>query len=102
MADTAAGEGVARWKTHRPLQENVLESVEEEIRVAPSIGPQSSSSAASPPLDGSSQVWWSRLREQVAQQVEEKPARTALLALGAGALTAWLLGRTLRRPNGRE
>ncbi len=103
MTDSvAAGEGAAHWKTHRPLQEPVLESVEEEFGVQPPTEQPSRAAIDGNGLDASGQVWWSRLREQVAEQVSQQPARAALLALGAGALTAWLLSQALHRRRERS
>ncbi len=103
MTDSAAaGEGASTWKIHRSLQEPVLESAEEEIGVRSPTGQQAGAALGGNGLDASGQVWWVRLREQVAQQVNQQPARTALLALGAGALTAWLFSQALRRRRERS
>jgi len=103
MTDSAASPGgTARWKTHRSLQEPVLETVEEEIGVAPAAGQQQSAAIVGNGLDASGSISWSRLREQVVQQVGQQPLRAALLALGVGALGAWLLSQGLRRRRGRN
>lgn len=103
MIDSAASrEGTSRWKTHRSLQEPVLETVEEEIGVAPPERPQPSAARGGNGLDTSGPISWTRVREQVLEQVSQQPVRTALLALGAGALSAWLLSHVLRRPRGRD
>lgn len=103
MIDSASSrEGTARWKTHRSLQEPVLETVEEEIGVASPEGPKPSAAHAGNGLDASGPISWTRVREQVLEQVGQQPVRTALLALGAGALSAWLLSQALNRRRGRN
>lgn len=99
MIESAAGGSGARWKTHRPLDEAVLESAEEEMGLS-----ATSSQSAPNPGNGldTSGLAWGQLREQIVQQVKDKPARSAMLALGAGAIVAWLLrGVIERRKQGR-
>lgn len=90
----------SRWQAQRPLSEPVLESVEAEI------GAQASDSSVSMPraprmagngADASGSFWWNKMREQLSAQVREQPARCALLAVGLGALGAWLIAGGLRR-----
>lgn len=93
MIEAAKPQSTA-WKTHRCLSEPTLESVEEEIGVgAASTSPQR---AGGDGLDTSGQRWteWS---QQVLEQVRRKPGQAALVALGVGALGAWLLGAAVQR-----
>lgn len=100
MIESAAGEGLNRWKIHRPLGEPVLESVEEEMGLTPTASEPPSAQAGSHGIDRPG-VTWGQLREQMVQQVKEKPARSAMLALSAGAMAAWLVrGALVRRRQG--
>lgn len=90
----------SHWQARRPLSEPVLESVEAEIGaqaidsgVSTSKFPWLTGNGA----DASGSFWWNKMREQLSIQVRENPARWAVLALGTGALTAWLVARGLRR-----
>lgn len=96
------------WEGRRSLNDPVLTSAEEELDVdTPThdtgtsyTGTDDSSmgyqSAASKP------EWWMRMEDQVGRYVSEKPGKAALMALGAGALAALLLGQRMRGRRRRD
>ncbi len=81
---------------HRALSEPVLRSAEDELDIqmhdtgASYTGVEGSRlgyrGASQPP-------WWTQIQSQAGRYASEQPAKAALLALGAGALAALLLGR---------
>ena len=101
--------GATQWQTQRPLSEPVLESAAHELSAQKEstwseYGPKSHGSGhiGGNGIDHSAQAWWSRLQGQVSEQVSQRPAQTALLAIGAGALIAWMLSPGLRRRRERD
>jgi len=95
-----------RWHVQRPLSEPVLESAEQELGTqgAPSAQsrPEHRSSVSGNGIDRKGWQVWNQMREQLTQRVSEQPGRTALLAVGAGALAGLLLGRILGRRRGQS
>ena len=94
----------SRWQVQRPLSEPVLESAEQELgspgaSSTPSR-PEQRSSVSGNGIDHKGWQVWNQMREQLTQRVSEQPGRTALLAVGAGALAGLLLGRILGRGRG--
>lgn len=103
MTEQASSQGStsSRWHVQRPLSEPVLESVEEEL------GARGAQQEEHAPLSGNGidrRGWlaWNQMREQLSQQVSQQPARTALLAVGAGALAALLLSRIFGSKRGQS
>lgn len=97
MIETAKTES-ATWKTHRFLGEPTLESIEEEIGVG--AAPAAPQRAGGDGLDTSSQRWTElgqKLGHNMLEQVRRKPGQAALVALGVGALSAWLLRTAVQR-----
>jgi hypothetical protein len=101
--------GASAWQTRRSLNEPVLESVEAELGAAEpqpsSEQPGSAHGLRSKPgngIDTSGQAWWMRMQQQLTRQVSQRPAQSALLALGVGAVLVALLGRSLRRSSRRD
>jgi hypothetical protein len=89
-------EGASRaWRSPRHLNEPVLSSAQEELHANPEPQSASYSSATGSGVAGRSgqAAWWRRPQEQLTHYAREQPGRAALLALGAGALAALLLGR---------
>lgn len=85
----------SRWQVQRPLSEPVLESAEQELgspgaSSTPSR-PEQRSAVSGNGIDHKGWQAWNQMREQLSQRVSEQPGRTALLAVGAGALAGlWL------------
>ncbi len=112
MADTGFSSTFGRAKpssdaprtgeTHRSLQEPVLSSAEEELGLDTSMhdsGTTYTAEEGSAPIystAGSRPAWWMRMEDNLGRYVSEQPGRAALMALGAGALAAVLLGRGMR------
>lgn len=89
------GSGRARVGA-RALNEPVLSSAEDELDVNTNTTSQASQAQGSTYTTGdTSPAWWMRLEGQVSRYVNEQPGRAALMAVGAGALAAMLLGRRL-------
>jgi hypothetical protein len=84
----------------RSLQEPVLSPAEAELDMdtpehdtgTTYTGPEGSAEGSGSGLA----TWWSRTEAQVGRYVGEQPGKAALMALGAGALVALLLGQRLR------
>ena len=92
--------GSSNWQAHRPLSEPVLESVEAEIgaQAAEQVRPvPEASRTGGNGVDTSASFWWEQMRQQLSEQMREQPTRSALLALGMGALAALLIAQGLRR-----
>lgn len=102
---TPSAQGASRaWRSPRSLHEPVLSSAQEELGVNPEPPSGSDTSASDASVEGDSRqpVWWGRSQAQLTRYVSEQPGRAALLALGAGALAALLLGRGLSRRRRRD
>ncbi|MEI7786813.1 MAG: hypothetical protein WCK08_20685 [Betaproteobacteria bacterium] len=124
MTEQASTQGStsSRWHVQRPLSEPVLESVERELGAQAAQGsqeahkvhePQGTPARAEQPrphtgshtgngIDHKGWQSWADLRDQLAHRVTEQPGRAALVAVGAGALTALLLNRILGRKRGQS
>lgn len=92
--------GPSNWQAHRPLREPVLESIETEIsaQALEQAGPvPEASRTGGNGVDTSGSFWWEQMRQQLSEQMKAQPARSALLALGVGALAALLIAQSLRR-----
>ncbi len=101
------------WLSHRTLNEPVLSSAQEELDVKPNpysdkhsgatFSEQTHQSAQKVQSDqGDQLVWWSRPQEQFMRYVSEQPGRAALMAVGAGAVAALLLGLGLSSRRRKE
>jgi len=86
------------WRSPRSLQEPVLSSAQEELDMNPEPQSANFTSASDSSVAGLSgqPAWWRRSQEQLTRYASEQPGRAALMALGAGALAALLLGRGSR------
>ena len=88
--------------SQRRLHEPVMSSAEDEMSLdMPSLDSGNTDTAGeeAAPIYGSSSsrpAWWMRMEDNVSRYVSEQPGRAALMALGAGALAAALLGRGMR------
>lgn len=80
----------------RSLNDPVLSSAEDELDLdgMPQAGP--TWTAAGEPAGGTAAPWWAQAQDRVERFVSERPGRAALMALGAGALAALVLGQGLR------
>lgn len=87
------------WSGRRALEEPVLNTAEQELDMNMDTALHDTGASytgvepAQPSQPGRAWAEWARAVER---QVSERPVRAALVALGAGALAAWLLGRSLR------
>lgn len=90
------------WRGQRALEEPVLSTADQELDGQAAT--QQASAAASPEPSAAARAAsaWHEVQQLLARQVSERPARTALLAVGAGALAAWMLGQSLRGRRGRD
>lgn len=94
----------------RSLNQPVLSSAEEELDMDTPTHDTGSSytgtAGAGGQVEGSGAnvrpAWWLRVEDQLARYVNEQPAKAALMALGAGAVAALLLGRGRRGKRGRN
>lgn len=81
---------------HRVLNEPVLRSAEDELDIqmhdtgASYTGGEGSRLAY---RGANASAWWTQIQSQASRYVSEQPGKAALMALGAGALAALLLGR---------
>lgn len=90
----------------RSLQESVLSPAEAELDMdmpghdtgTTYTGLEGSASRASSGLTD----WWSRTEAQLGRYVGEQPGKAALIAVGAGALAALLLGQRMRGRRRRD
>lgn len=87
----------------RSLQEPVLSPAEAELDTSEhdtgtSYTGSPAQAAGSPGLAD----WWSRTGSQVSRYVGEQPGKAALVAMGAGALLALLLGQRMRGRRRRD
>ena len=103
----ASGASGSRWPTQRSLNEPVLESVEQELGAAEaqtssaSAQAQQLQSGPANGIDQSGQAWWLRMQQELSRRVSQRPAQSALLALGLGAALVIWLSRGARRPDKR-
>lgn len=90
----------------RSLQEPVLSPAEAELAMdTPEHDTGSTYTAAQGWADGTGSglsAWWSRTEAQVQRYVGEQPGKAALIAMGAGALAALLLGQRMRSRRRRD
>ena len=104
------------WPTHRPLSEEVLQSAEEAALDEAVVAPIKGGAYAGQPVAGQPVAdvrgvaptqassahddageLLNRAEAVVRRYVTDKPVKAALLAAGAGALLAYVLGRGLRQ-----
>ncbi len=81
---------------HRTLNEPVLHSAEDELDIQMHDTGASYTGTEGSRLGyrmASQSPWWTQIQSQASRYVSEQPAKAALMALGAGALAAVLLGR---------
>lgn len=107
---TSASAGWGGYETHRRLDEPVLPSAAEEVRVGtgnpsdPSSQSHRQAGAAWPFPDGSEgqsgSPWLTRMEDQLAHYVAVQPIKATLMALGVGALAALAWGQRTRRARG--
>ena len=101
---TAQAAGWGGYETHRRLDEPVLPSAAEEVRMetgnSPASSQRSAGRAGSFP-DGSAgsagKPWLTQMQDQLGQYVAAKPVKAALMAAGVGALAALVLGQRSSR-----
>ena len=87
--------------SHRRLQEPVMSSAQDELGLDTpehDSGSTYTAGEGAAPLYASASrpAWWMRMEGSMSRYVNEQPGRAALMALGAGALAALLLGRGMR------
>ena len=93
---TLSNEGASlAWRSPRSLNEPVLSSAQEELDMNTVSQSTSYNTASDTSVESHSgqAPWWRRSQEQLTRYASEQPGRAALMALGAGALAALLLGR---------
>lgn len=99
---TPAGRPASQPGPHRSLNDPVLTSAEEELDVARSDPDASTWASSEVPGGGTAAPWWPQMQDRLGRYVSERPGRAALLALGAGALAAVVLGQGFRGRRRRD
>lgn len=116
MADTplSTGEtyrgGSTGTQGVRSLQEPVLTSVQEELEVDTPEHDTGTSYTGTDGADatlggrsaGTGAPWWASVEDRLGRYVSEQPGKAALMALGAGALAALVLGQRMRGRRRRD
>ncbi len=92
-----------RPPARRSLQEPVLSSAEVELDTAShDTGASYIGMEEGAPPSAAPSRWWADTQAQLGRYVSEQPGKAALMALGAGALAALLLGQRMRGRRRRD